>query len=67
MGDSDIQHSDYRSFVMDTFKRNLTFFGKTTFIHPIEVFSDDFFKLWENGAVVSDVFKLEVQLGGNMC
>ena len=66
LGDSDIQHSDYRNFVMDSFKRNVTFFGKNTFIHPIEVFSDDFFKLWENAAVVTDLFKIELQLGGNI-
>jgi len=66
VGNSNIQHSDYRDFVIDTFKRNLNFFAKPVAIHPIEVFSDDFFKLWDNDEVVSDIMRVDIQLGGNI-
>ncbi|MFT7037033.1 MAG: hypothetical protein ACJA2S_005575 [Cyclobacteriaceae bacterium] len=66
LGDSNILHRDYRTFVMDTFKRNISFFGRPERVHPIEVFSDDFFKLWEAEATVENVFSKEVKLGGNI-
>ena len=66
LGTSEIKHSDYRSFVMDTFKRNVSFFAKPIEVHPIEVFSDDFFRLWDNADVVTDLFDHEQKLGGNI-
>lgn len=66
LGDSDVQHNDYRTFVMDSFKRNIQFFSESYPIHPIEQFSDDFFELWERKELVTDLFNTEIQLGGNI-
>jgi len=66
LGNSNILHSDYRTFVKESFKRNISFFSKSDSIHTIEVFSDEFFRLWEKKETVENVFNREVKLGGNI-
>ena len=66
LGNSEIKHSDYRTFVVDTFKRNVGFFSGHNLPFPIEVFSDDFFELWKNSSTVTDLFDRELKLGGNI-
>lgn len=66
LGKSEISHSSYREFVMGTFKRNISFFSESNLPYPIEVFSDDFFELWKNNKLVSDLFNRELSLGGGI-
>ena len=57
-------HKEYRQFVKDSFKRNVSFFSKNNLPHTVEVFSDEFFEMWNEKRVVNDVFDREVELGG---
>jgi len=66
VGDSEILHADYKNFVIESFKRNVTFFSSSNIPYTIEVFSDEFFELWQSGEKVSDVFGREIQLGGKI-
>lgn len=61
---SEVRHSDYRTYVMESFQRNVRFFGGDPLPSPIEVFSDEFFELWEAKATVTDLFGNETTLGG---
>lgn len=66
VGGSHIPHDVYREFVKETFKRNVQFFSKENLPYCVEVFSDDFFKLWDAEEEVKDVFNREIKLGGNI-
>ena len=46
LGLSDISHADYRSYVKETFMRNINFFSPNR-PPPIELFSDEFFEKWK--------------------
>ena len=63
LGKSIISHSDYKEFVRDSFKNNVQFFSAFNLPYAIEVFSDDFFKLWNNKTDVKDIFEREIKLG----
>jgi hypothetical protein len=63
---SNIVHQEYREFVKGTYIRNVSFFSKGHLPYTIEEFSDDFFKLWEEGKSVVDVMGRQVQLGGKI-
>lgn len=63
---SNINHADYRDFVVNSFKRNINFFSASNLPYPVEVFSDEFFKLWEDKATVRDLFDREILLGGGI-
>ena len=65
LGSSNISHSKYRIYVKETFARNINFFSDKK-PYPIELFSDDFFKKWLNKSKVVDIFKRNIQLGGNI-
>ncbi len=58
-----ITHEMYRRYVKESFLRNVEFFSKTK-PATIEVFSDEFFRLWREGEAVRDVFGQTVRLGG---
>lgn len=64
IGMSRISHDEYRDFVMDTFRRNVSFFSGDRLPFPIMALSDEFFDLWRAGAVVDDVFGNRAALGG---
>ncbi|MCP5049060.1 MAG: class I SAM-dependent methyltransferase [bacterium] len=64
LGKSNISHQQYREHVKSTFMRNVGFFSPQNKPHTIEVFSDEFFVLWEKNEPVKDVFNRDVQLGG---
>jgi Methyltransferase domain len=64
LGKSEISHSEYREFVKATFIRNVEFFSAKNKPHTIEVFSDDFFRLWNEKQFVADVFGRDAALGG---
>ncbi|HSU28959.1 MAG TPA: class I SAM-dependent methyltransferase [Chitinophagaceae bacterium] len=67
IGNSKIRFSDYCDFVKESFKRNVKFFNESNIPYAIEVYSDDFFSLWEKKKEVSDVFGRTIQLGGGIC
>lgn len=64
LGTSKIEHKNYRTFVMETFKRNIEFFSAANLPYPIEEFSDEFFALWEKNSKSTDIFNREIDLGG---
>lgn len=65
LGDRDILHSDYRTYVMENFKRNIDMFSPNK-PYPIEMFSDDFFLKWAENAHMTYIFGRTVQLGGRI-
>lgn len=64
IGDSDITHAEYRSFCKESFMRNVSLFSSFNKPHTIEVFSDDFFSMWNAALKTQDIFGNEIQLGG---
>jgi len=64
IGDPDISHADYRTFVRDSFIRNVKMFSSKTLPHTIEMLSDDFFTAWSANRKMTDVFGRAIQLGG---
>ena len=67
IGDGITIHKDYRQFVKENFKRNVSFFSKDSLPYTIEAFSNEFFKFWKTGTLVTDVFGRNVKLGGPIC
>ncbi len=63
---SNIAHSEYRTFVKDTYIKNIRFFSKDHLPYTIEQFSDDFFKLWAEGKNETDILGRQIQLGGKI-
>ena len=66
LGDSTILHSDYRSYVKESFIRNIRMFSPHNLPFAIEATSDEFFKLWEANSTYSDVLGREIELGGEI-
>jgi hypothetical protein len=64
VGQSDISHADYRSFVRDTYIRNVKMFSRPGVPSTVEMLSDDFFTAWGRGESLTDVFGRPAQLGG---
>jgi len=64
IGDPEISHAAYRSFVRDSFLRNVQMFSGQMLPHTIEMFADDFFTAWSMNRPVTDVFNRNVTLGG---
>lgn len=64
LGKSFVTHKEYREFVKDAFKKNVSLFSKNNLPHTIEFFSDEFFELWSQSKKLNDVFGTEVTLGG---
>ena len=63
---SNITHSEYKSFVKESYVRNTAFFSKHHLPYTIEQFSDDFFKLWEEEKNETDVQGRQIKLGGKI-
>jgi len=61
---SDLTHGEYREFVKDTYKRNISFFSKHNLPYTIECFSDEFFSLWDKKELKPDLFGRTTALGG---
>lgn len=66
VGDSSITTEQYRTFVKDTFIRNVRMFSGHDLPHTIEAFSDELFGLWRERKTVVDVFGNSAQLGGKL-
>lgn len=64
IGNSTIGHLEYRSFVRDTYMRNVRFFSGHDLPSTIEMTSDDFFAAWRDSRKTSDIFGRGIQLGG---
>ena len=62
--DTDITRGEYRSFVMETFRRNVQMFSRENLPNSIELDSKDFFLAWREGREVVDLFGRAVRLGG---
>lgn len=54
----------YRDYCVETYKKNVSLFCEQNMPVSIEAFSDDFFKMWDDHATVTDVFGNKVKLGG---
>lgn len=63
---SNINHADYREFVKNTYKRNVSFFSKNNLPFTIESFSNEFFERWGRREIAQDVFDREIKLGGSI-
>jgi hypothetical protein len=61
---SEVAFDDYRSHVIDTFRRNVTLFSSDRLPHHIELGSDAFFSAWRAAENRIDWFGNRVQLGG---
>jgi hypothetical protein len=64
VGDSPITHAEYRTYVRDSYLRNVRTFSRGDLPHTIEAFSDEFFKAWGERRATRDVFDRDVVLGG---
>lgn len=64
MGDGGITFGEYRQLIKDSFHRNTTAFSRHDLPHTIETTSDQFFNLWSNKALTTDVYNRPAQLGG---
>jgi Methyltransferase domain len=64
IGDSAVSFQDYRTFVRDSFLRNVKMFSGSDLPFTIEVLSKEFFALWGTNQFASDVFGRPTQLGG---
>jgi Methyltransferase domain len=64
VGDSDISHTEFRTFVRDTYIRNVKMFSRASLPHTIEMLSDDFFTAWKSASSITDVFGRPAKLGG---
>lgn len=64
IGLSHISHEQYREFVMESFRRNVSFFCRGRLPHPVAALSDEFFDLWRARRRLDDEFGTPVELGG---
>ena len=64
VGDSSINHSDYRAFVKETYSRNIKMFSRETLPYTVEMLSDGFFEAWRRSANATDILGRSIQLGG---
>jgi Methyltransferase domain len=63
---SSLTYTDYRTFVRESFLRNVRMFSRDRLPHTIEKLSGDFFAAWRRGDEVQDVFGRQVRLGGRL-
>jgi hypothetical protein len=65
LGDSaTVSHDDYRTFVKETFERNVLFFSRGDLPFSIEATADAFFEGWAASEERCDVFGRTFRLGG---
>ncbi|MDR1275617.1 MAG: class I SAM-dependent methyltransferase [Candidatus Accumulibacter sp.] len=61
---STITHGEYRTFVKESYIRNISFFSRDCLPYTVEKLSDDFFAAWKAGMLETDVLGRQIQLGG---
>jgi hypothetical protein len=59
-----VTHAQYRTFVRDSYIRNVRTFSPASLPYTIEAISDEFFAAWAEGHTITDVFGRSVKLGG---
>lgn len=65
LGDSTvISHELYQQFVKETYIRNISMFSQNDLPFTVEMFSDEFFSVWERSEKCHDVLGREITLGG---
>jgi predicted O-methyltransferase YrrM len=64
VGDSTLSHADYRTFVRDSYLRNVNMFSANDLPHTIERSSDELFAHWNQRTTLKDLFGRPTQLGG---
>lgn len=64
IADSHVTHEEYRSFVRDTYLRNVRQFSKDDLPATVELLSHEFFAAWEERRWITDLFGRPAQLGG---
>lgn len=64
VGNSLITHDEYRSFVKESFLRNIRLFSRPELPQPVEMTSDEFFAAWRRRDQVKDLLGRPLQLGG---
>ena len=64
LGESPITHHDYKTFVRNSFKKNIQMFSSFNLPYAIEALSDDFFELWAEESIAKDIFERDINLGG---
>jgi len=65
-GNQNITHDEYKKFVKDSYIRNIETFYGADLPATIEVFSDEFFDLWNKKEEAVDVLGRNVKLGGRI-
>jgi hypothetical protein len=63
-GRTNVTRIDYMTHIKSSFVQSTRLLNADRLPHSIHARSDDFFKKWEQGAVVEDVFERHVKLGG---
>jgi hypothetical protein len=66
LGHSRISREDFQEFIKESYKSSVSLFSRKRLPYHIEVFSDEFFQLWEKGAAVTSLFGESVTLGGDI-
>jgi hypothetical protein len=61
---SQVPFSDYRTFVRDSYIRNIRMFSSDDLPFTVEMFSDELFVVWKSGKTCNDVLGRPVKLGG---
>lgn len=64
IGDSSVTRSQYRTFVMDTYMRNVRMFSASDLPYTLELSSDEFYSAWQAAGKAIDVFGRTLELGG---
>ena len=64
IGDSNVTFEHYKTFVRDSFFRNVEMFSEDDAPFTVESLSHEFFDLWRERAAMKDVFSRSVTLGG---
>jgi hypothetical protein len=64
VGDTEISHRDYRTFVRESYVRNVRMFSRWGLPNTVEKLSDDFFEAWGREETAGNVFGGLVKLGG---
>jgi len=64
IGESLIRQADLRTFVKESFLRNVRMFSSDDLPYTVEMLSDEFFEAWQKEVTISDVFDREVEPGG---
>jgi SAM-dependent methyltransferase len=64
LGNSTIQHVDYRHLVRESYLRNVRLFSGHDLPRTVEMTSDEFFAAWKQASPTTDVFGAPLQLGG---